>query len=86
MGFNIKIVERAGTNLKSSFPLAKLWEDTKCGREDCSPCEQGAEKIQPCYRSSPVYENIQCKTCNPGADPGKKQLNLRTDIPTVYVG
>ena len=85
IGFSIKIVERAGATLRSSFPLANLWEDQKCGREDCVPCEQGAEKIQPCYRSSLVYENI-CKTCNPGADPGKEQPNLRTDIPTVYVG
>ena len=61
VGFNIKIVERAGATLKSSFPLANLWEDTKCGRDDCSPCEQEADKIIPCYRSSLVYENIYVK-------------------------
>ena len=85
IGFSVKVVERAGNPLRSSFPLASLWDDVKCGRNDCVPCDQGAEKIQPCYRSSVVYENI-CKTCNPGADLSKEQPELRADIPTVYVG
>ena len=35
IGFSIKIVERAGSPLRSQFPLASLWDDTKCGRADC---------------------------------------------------
>ena len=82
IGFSIKIVERAGSPLRSQFPLASLWDDTKCGRADCVPCEQGAEKLQPCYRSFLVYENI-CKTCNSEVDLSKEQPKLRSDIPTV---
>ena len=82
IGFSIKVVERAGSPLRSLFPLASLWDDTKCGRADCVPCEQGAEKLQPCYRSFLVYENI-CKTCNSEVDLSKEQPKLRSDIPTV---
>ena len=43
LGFNVKIVERAGTNLGSKFPLSNLWEGITCGRIDCITCNQGAE-------------------------------------------
>ena len=45
LGFKIKIVERAGTPLRNSFPLNNLWEGMMCGRNvylvhkelSCSP-------------------------------------------------
>ena len=81
IGFSMKIVERAGNSLRSSFLLASLWDDIKCERADCVPCEQGGEKLQPCYMSSVLFENV-CKTCNQEADLSKEQPELRT----VYVG
>ena len=85
IGFGIRVVERAGAPLKNSFSVGNLWDNMKCGREDCVPCEQGAEKLQPCFKASVVYENV-CQTCNPGAEPGKDQVEIRSDIPTIYVG
>ena len=44
-------------------------------------CEQGAEKLRPCFKASVVYENI-CQTCNPGTETDKEQVEIRSDIPT----
>ena len=85
LGFKIKVVERAGTPLKSNFPLNNLWEGIMCGRDECVPCTQGAEELPQCTQPSLVYENV-CKLCNPGAAEKREQPTFRTDIPTVYVG
>ena len=85
LGFSIKTVERTGSTLRSKFPLYSLWEGNRCGRSDCIPCSQGAEFVQQCTKISVVYENI-CLVCNPGAD-GKKELReLKTTVPTAYIG
>ena len=57
-----------------------------CGRNDCIPCQQGADFVQPCTKTSVVYENT-CLTCNPGAD-GKRELKElnNKEAPTAYVG
>ena len=85
IGFGIRVFERAGAPIKNSFSVGNLWDNMKCGREDCVPCEQGAEKLQPCFKASVVYENV-CQTCNPGAEPGKEQVEIMSDNPTIYVG
>ena len=86
LGFNIKTVERTGATLRSNFPLYELWENKQCGRNDCIPCQQGADFVQPCTKTSVVYENT-CLTCNPGAD-GKRELKElnNKEAPTSYVG
>ena len=85
LGFSIKVVERTGSTLRSKFPLYNLWEGAICGRSDCIPCDQGAEFVQQCTKKSVVYENI-CLECNPGAD-GKRELKeLKTSVPTAYIG
>ena len=66
MKFRVKVVERTGATLRSQFPLTRLCEGVKCGRLDCTTCEQGVEELPPCTRNSVVYENI-CKKCNPTA-------------------
>ena len=58
MGFKIKMAEQAGTHLRNRFSLTRLWEGTKCGRSACVTCEQGAEELPSCTRSSVVYEKI----------------------------
>ena len=55
LGFKIKIVERNGSSLRSKFPLSNLWEGTKCGRQDCTTCNQGGEKLLPCTKTSVLY-------------------------------
>ena len=85
LGFRVKVAERTGQSLGSKFPLNTLWDGMKCGREDCTTCEQGLEELPPCTRMNLLYENI-CTRCNPGAK-GKGELEeLKDDIPTVYVG
>ena len=85
LGFKMKVVERTGATLRSNFPLYNLWEGTRCGREQCIPCAQGAEFVQQCTANSVIYENI-CRKCNPGAG-GKKELEVvKSSFPTTYVG
>ena len=86
LGFRVKIVERTGRSLGSKFPLNNLWAGAKCGREDCITCEQGGEEeLPPCTKPNLVYENI-CVGCNPGAKGRMEQEELKTSIPTVYIG
>ena len=82
LGFGIRIIERGGSPLKNSFSVANLWDNMKFGREDFVFC---AEKLQPCLKSSMVYEYM-CKTCNPGVEPRKEQAKIGADIPILYVG
>ena len=79
MGFGIRIVERAGAPLKNSFSVVSLWDSVKWW-ERLLLCEQGAEKLHPCFKASVVYENI-CQTCNPGTETDKEQVEIRSDIP-----
>ena len=82
LGFKVKIVERAGASIKSQFPTNNLWEGQKCGREDCTTCEQGAEMLPDCTRSSVLYENV-CEQCNPEAGKDKELNEVQQDIPTL---
>ena len=72
LGFNIKTVERTGAILRTNFQLYELWENKQCGRNDSIPCQQGADFVQPCTKTSVVYENT-CLMWNSGAD-GKREL------------
>ena len=83
-GFGVKVIERAGSSVKSLLPTS-IGEATPCGRVDCISCNQGSEHIPACSRQSVVYENI-CKTCNPSAGDKKAPLELNKEVPSVYVG
>ena len=85
LGFRVKVVERAGASMKSQFPTSNLWDGQKCGRKDCVTCEQGAEMLPDCTSTSLVYENV-CGTCNPGAGTDKELVEVKSDVPTMYVG
>ena len=78
LGFKIKIVERSGSSLRSKFPLSTLWEGTKCGKQDCTTCNQGGEKLPPCTRTSVLYENV-CSKCNEGAG-SSMELSSSSDL------
>ena len=85
MGFKIKVVERAGMSLASQFSQTSIWEGSKCGRLECLTCNQGAEDLQPCTRTSAVYENV-CSQCNPEI-LGKGELKRQNgEHPSIYVG
>ena len=85
LGFRVKIVERAGSSLKSHFPQASLWDGAPCGRVKCVTCTQGAEVLPPCTRKSLVYENV-CSICNEGAGAKEELRNVDPLIPSIYVG
>ena len=86
LGFGVKVVERAGSTLKSQFPLSTLWKGTKCGRLECITCEQRAElELPDCTKSSAVYENV-CRSCIKGAGSNKVLENVDTTVPAIYVG
>ena len=85
LGFGIKVVERTGPTLRSQFPLGSLWEGTGCERIDCITCTQGAEMIPNCTKSSILYENV-CLTCNPGAKERRPLVEVRNDVPSLYIG
>ena len=85
MGFRVKVAERAGQTIGSKLPLTSLWDGAKCGRKDCTTCEQkGGEQLPQCTRRSLVYENL-CVKCNELGEPGEEE-QIRTDILTIYVG
>ena len=77
IGFKVKLVERAGASLKSLFPTNNLWEGQKCGRKDCTMCEQGAEMLPSCTKSSLLYENI-CGLCNPKSGEDRELCRSET--------
>ena len=85
MGFRIKVVERTGATIRSNFPLTKLWEGQKCGRDPCIPCSQGLEELPPCNKTSLVYENI-CIVCNPSATNKGELKDYDPLVPSIYVG
>ena len=86
LGFRVKVVERTGRSMGSKFPLNSLWKGAKCGRGDCTTCEQGGEEELPdCSKVNLVYENL-CTVCNPGASKKGELGAVRTDIPTTYIG
>ena len=89
LGYNIKIVERAGTPLKLMFSLAKIGEGGECGRGDCIPCTQDSrgEKLPPCRKRNILYENI-CLKCNPeaGSEDKRKEWIPPAHPPSIYVG
>ena len=83
IGFGVKVVERNGNPLRSLFPLNNLWDGAPCGRKDCTPCNQEAEELPKCNKTSLVYENI-CKRCNTGA--GAKEELKKVVEGSLYVG
>ena len=85
LGFRIKIVERAGKSLASTFSQASIWEGSHCGRPECITCNQEAEEMPPCSTSSVVYENI-CHTCNPSALKKGELRSQEGELPSIYVG
>ena len=65
-------MERTGATLRSKVPLTNL------------TCEQGAEMLSTCTKTSVVYENVFAM-CNPEA--GAKELGgIKDDVPTLYIG
>ena len=85
LGYKIKIVEKAGTQIRDFFPLTNLWGGIHCGR-DCPPCSQMSEDQIECTKRNLVYESI-CATCNPTArNRGPVKTNEDLIYPSIYVG
>ena len=57
---NFKIVESGGVPLKSIFHRSDPWDNVKCGRSDCFPCQKDSGGS--CRRSGVTYQ-ILCLEC-----------------------
>ena len=85
LGYRIRVVERTGRNIMSSYPQTATWRGLQCGRVECITCNQGGEDLPDCTRASVVYESI-CVVCNPRA-PEKGELKVTKEgAPSLYVG
>ena len=85
LGFKLRVVERTGRNLLTSFPQTRTWSGSKCGREECITCNQEGEELPECTRRSIVYESI-CTSCNPGATKKGELEEVMRGAPSLYVG
>ena len=86
LGFRVRVVEKTGTPLRLLFSPTKLWEGVMCGREACTTCNQGGEKLPPCTKRSLVYESV-CRLCNPTISTKEEAGRYQDqDKPSVYVG
>ena len=85
LGYKLRVVERTGRNILSSFPQTKTWSGEQCGRTDCITCNQGGEELPNCTQSNVVYESI-CTVCNPGATKKGELVDVKKGPPSLYVG
>ena len=85
LGYKLRVVERTGKNILSSFPQASSWKGMKCGREECVTCNQGGEDVPDCTKASIVYESI-CVKCNPSATSKGELREVKEGAPSLYVG
>ena len=84
-GTRLKIVEKAGIQLKRILVKQNPWAGTDCLREDCLICqtreETGEGKGKACWKRNVIYETW-CETCQErdGKEPleaGKDQTAVR---------
>ena len=65
-GMRMKVVEKAGIQLKRILVKTNLWAGTDCQRDACLICqtreETGVGKGKPCYKRNVIYETW-CETC-----------------------
>ena len=61
-GYRVRVVERGGTQARHLLPYTNPWSDQVCGRQDCTTCKQGDEKVQNCFRTNILYESV-CQDC-----------------------
>ena len=38
LGYRLRVVERTGRNVQSTFPQTSTWKGEQCGREECVTC------------------------------------------------
>ena len=54
LGYRVRVVERTGIKMVSSFPQSSAWRGEKCGRGECITCNQDIEDLPDCTRPSVV--------------------------------
>ena len=73
---SLKIVERSGRKLVDTLHKSNPWENSKCERNDCIPCQSSQkeqkEKFRSCKKRSILYETW-CHTCE---DRLRKKIGL----------
>ena len=60
-GMKIKIVEKAGVNVKRMLQRSDPFKNRKCNKEDCFVCTTGGKG--PCNAPSATYK-IECRECH----------------------
>ena len=58
------MTEAAGTPLSLILASNNPWGNGECGRDDCTTCSQGDEKVIDCKKRNILYESF-CTLCNP---------------------
>ena len=58
----VKIVESAGTKMKSQLHKSNPWAGSLCDRDDCLVCKNNGEKQGDCKRRNVVYKTT-CRRC-----------------------
>ena len=71
--------------MTSLFGQSNLGQGLKCGREPCTTCGQGGDRLPACTRSSVVYENI-CIKCNPDTNEKEEDVLREGATPSLYIG
>ena len=64
VGYRVRIVEQAGTQLCRLLPSTNPWSGSHCGCSTCYTCGQGGERLQNCRQRNILYEST-CVICNP---------------------
>ena len=88
VGYNTKIVEKAGRKLRNLLPNTNSWKGQACRKLECRTCSQEETKID-CRKRNNIYKNL-CELCNPREEkPSKKkgkELQDKHDHPSISVG
>ena len=91
VGYNTKVVEKAGQKLRKIVPNTNPWKGQPCERSNCQTCQHEEESKQDCRKRNLVYESI-CELCNPTRDGMKKKkekgemLEDKRPATSIYVG
>ena len=88
----VRMVEMGGSQLRHLLPNTDPWAGSRCGRDDCPPCNQGVgqKKRDNCFKRNILYES-HCGVCEDrrGTDTVKKRKRKYDELPEshdIYVG
>ena len=63
-GLNIKVVEKAGKQVKNILQTSDPFKDNRCSDNDCFPCKNNDENKPTNCRKDGIIYDITCNLCN----------------------